>query len=88
MDEHPIFFFPYPIVLDDEKIAIFRQSGDMLSWIFNEIKRNDLLKSRYLYVVYPCSGEKIVIRCLNTNEREYLSNEELNEFVHYNISLE
>ena len=88
MDEHPIFFFPYPIVLDGEEFTILQQSGDMLSAIFSEIKGNGLLKGRYLYVVYPCYDEKIVIRCLNTNAREYLSNAELNEFVHYNISFE
>lgn len=87
-DEHPIIFIPYPVVLDGEGLGILHFCGDLLSAIFKELKKENLVKDRRLYVIYPCLGNSIVIRCLNDNQREFFSDQELRKYIAYDINLD
>ena len=90
-DENPIFFFPYPIVLDMEPIEnvfpIYQMCSDYLSYIFTALKSNDFVGNRKIYAIYPTSDSKIVLRCLNNNVREYLFYDELKDVFHYQYIL-
>ena len=49
--------------------------------------RNGVIGTRKVYVIYPSMDNKIVLRCLNTNQREYLVSKELSEVFSYSFSL-
>lgn len=89
-DENAIFLFPYPIALDmdeDRELNLLHFRGDILSSIFGELVHNGIVGTRKVYAIYPSMDNKIVLRCLNTNQREYLVSEELNEVFNYSFSL-
>lgn len=87
-DENVIFFIPYTIVLDGEGMIFTQFASDILSTIFSVLNKNPLIKNRMVYAIYPCLENKIAIRCLNTNIREYLANNELQKFIKYDISVD
>ncbi len=82
-DEHAIFFFPYPIVLDCQEFDFMHFVSDFLDAIFRELKRNDKIGSRSIYVIYPSFDKEIVLRCLNDNRREFLHYAGFDEFITY-----
>jgi hypothetical protein len=84
-DENVIFFIPYTIVLDGEGMIFTQFASDILSTIFTALNKNALIKNRMAYAIYPCLENKIAIRCLNTNIREYFGNNELQEFIKFDI---
>lgn len=89
-DENAIILFPYPITLDFEgtgELNLLHLCGDILSAIFGELVRNGVVQTRKVYVIYPSMDDKIVLRCLNNNQREYLISEELNGVFAYSFSL-
>ena len=87
-DENAIMLFPYPITLDLEGDGgLLHFCGDILSSIFGELMRNGVIGTRKVYVIYPSMDNKIVLRCLNTNQREYLVSKELSEVFSYSFSL-
>ena len=86
-DEYPIIFIPYPVVLDGEGLDILHFCGDLLSAIFTELKKKNLVKERKLYVIYPCVENALVIRCLNNSQREFFSDHELRKYIAYDVSL-
>ena len=89
-DENAIFFFPYPITFDMEgngEVNLLHYCGDILSAIFGQLKRNGIIKNRQIYTIYPSADEKIVLRCLNTNKREFLVFVALNNIFAYKFSL-
>ena len=84
-----IILFPYPIALDmegDGELNLLHYCGDIMSSIFSELKKNGIVGDHKVYVIYPAADNKIVLRCLNTNQREYLISEELNKVFAYSIS--
>ena len=85
-DEHAIFFFPYPIVFDVEGAVHLQFASDLLSAIFSELRRNGLVEERMIYVIYPSADCKVVLRCLNTRQREYLATTELDDYIVYELS--
>ena len=87
-DEDVIFFIPYPIVLDGKGFHMFPFCGDLLSAVFNELRRNEIVGDRKVYVIYPCVERAIVLRCLNTDKREYFTDHELRKYIAFDISLE
>lgn len=87
VDEDVIFFIPYPIVLDGKEFEMLHFCGDMLSAIFGELQRNGLVGDRKVYAIYPCVERAIVLRCLNTDKREYFTDHELRKYIAYDISL-
>lgn len=89
-DENAIILFPYPITLDMEgngDLNLLHFCGDILSSIFGELVRNGVVGNRKVYVIYPSMDDKIVLRCLNTNQREYLVSNELSRVFSYSVSL-
>ena len=62
-------------------------TGDILSSIFSQLVRNNIVGKRKVYVIYPSMDEKIVLRCLNTGVREHLVFDRLNEVFAYNFTL-
>lgn len=86
-DEHAVFFFPYPIVLDSKELGIMHIASDYLDAIFKELKKQNKIGSRNIYVIYPAIDGEIVLRCLNNNKREFLRFSEFDEFITYNFKL-
>lgn len=89
-DENPVILFPYPITLDmegDGGLNLLHFCSDILSAIFNELKKNGVVGNRKVFVIYPSADQKLVLRCMNTNQREYLSPEALNEVFSYSFTL-
>ena len=89
-DENAVILFPYPISLDlegDDGLNLLHFCGDILSSIFGKLKDNGVVGSRKVYVIYPSADGKMVLRCLNTNRREYLMAEDLSKVFAYSFSL-
>lgn len=92
LDEHAIFFFPYPITFDMEPIGdeapLYQMVSDILSALFRGLKRNGVVGKRKVYAIYPTMDEKIALRCMNTDLREYITFKELDEIFCYRFKLE
>ena len=90
-DENAVILFPYPITLDLEPVEgcfnILGMTGDILSSIFSQLVRNNIVGKRNVYVIYPSMDEKIVLRCLNTGIRECLVFDKLKEVFAYSFAL-
>lgn len=85
-DEDLILFLPFPVTLDYEN-GYFRQfASDILSAIFNELSRNELLFNHVIYAIYPSINGKMVIRNLNNNTREFVASPEVNKYISYDFS--
>ena len=82
-DEHAVFFFPYPIVLDCKEFEFMLFTSDFLDAIFRELMRSQKIGSRSIYVIYPALDGDIVLRCLNDNRREFLHYDGFDEFITY-----
>lgn len=85
LDEHVIFFIPYPIVLDSKEFEFIHSISDYLDAIFRELKKKNKVGSRNIYVIYPAIDGDIVLRCLNDNSREFLHFSEFDEFITYSL---
>ena len=89
-DENAIILFPYPMVLDmqsDGELNMLHFCGDMFSSIFEELRKNGIVGNRQIYTIYPSADNKMVLRCLNTNQREYIVSEEMSKVFAYSFSL-
>lgn len=89
-DENAIILFLYPITPDMEgngDLNLLHFCGDILSSIFGELVRNGVVGTRRIYVIYPSMDDKVVLRCLNTNQREYLVSKELSRVFSYSFLL-
>lgn len=89
-DENAIILFPYPITLDMEgngEVNLLHLCSDILSSIYSELVKNGVVGLRKVFVIYPSADNKIVLRCLNTNRREFLVCRELNDIFAYSFSL-
>ena len=87
--ENAIFFFPYPITLDMDpydSFSMLQFCSDILDSVFRELKKNGLVGNRKVYAIYPSLDEKMVLRCLNDNKREYLSSIEAEKYFKYSFS--
>lgn len=84
-DEHVIFFFPYPVVLDSKEFEFMHFVSDFLDAIYRELKKNNLIGCRNIYVIYPAVDGNIVLRCLNNNEREFLHYCGFDEYITYSL---
>ena len=87
IDENYIFFSPFSLGSDpgpDSLVSPF--CGDILSIIFKELRKNNCIKGRKIYVIYPSLlGDLIVLRCLNSDEKEYVSAECLNRYIKQDV---
>ena len=90
-DENAIILFPCPITLDIEPVKgclnLLGMTSDILSSIFSQLVRNNVVGKRNIYAIYPSMDEKIVLRCLNTDQREYLAFDRLKEIFAYSFVL-
>ena len=90
-DENAIILFPCPITLDIEPVEgclnLLGMTSDILSSIFSQLVRNNVVGKRNVYAIYPSMDEKIVLRCLNTCSREYLVFDRLKEIFAYSFVL-
>ena len=87
--ENAIFFFPYPITLDMDpydSFSMLQFCSDILDSVFRELKKNGLVGNRKVYAIYPSLDEKMVLRCLNDNKREYLSSIDAEKYFKYSFS--
>lgn len=88
-NENAIFFFPYPITLDMDpydNFSMLQFCSDILDSVFGEFKRNGLVGGdRKVYAIYPSIDEKMVLRCLNDNKREYLSCADTEKYFKYSF---
>ena len=82
-DEHAIFFFPYPIVLDSKEFEMLHFVSDFLDAIFRELRKNKKVGERNIYVIYPSLDGDIVLRCLNDNRREFIQYDKFDEYIVY-----
>lgn len=85
-DENVVFFFPYPITHDGEKMIFTQFASDILSAIFDELQRNGKVGDRTIYVIYPSMDRKMVLRCLNNNVREFVESPEISQHISYEFS--
>lgn len=90
-DENAIILFPCPITLDIEPVEgclnLLGMASDILSSIFSQLVRNNVVGKRNVYAIYPSMDEKIVLRCLNTDTREYFVFDRLKEIFAYSFAL-
>ena len=83
-DENVIFFIPYPIVIDFEGFPLVGVC-DLLKKIYSELVANTDIYGKHLYAIYISFDRKMVLRNLETDEREYLQFPEIQHYVDYNI---
>ncbi len=83
-DENVIFFIPYPIVLDFEGFPLIGIQ-DLLKKIYREMATNIDLSQKHLYAIYISFDKKMVLRDLETDEREYLDFPDMQHYVNYDI---
>lgn len=86
-DEHAIVFIPYPLTNDHANMIYGQFMGDILSATFSKLNENGVIAGRKVYAIYPCSDQSIAIRCLNTGVREYFCNDELREYIEFDIQI-
>lgn len=82
-NENIIFLFPYPIVYEQEPFIFGQFASDILSAIFKELKENNIVRERKIYAIYPAMTENVVVRSLNTGIREFITNNELKNYIDY-----
>ena len=85
-DENAVILFPYPITCDmegDGGVNMLHFCGDILSAIFLELVKNGIIGTRKIYVIYPSLDSKMVVRCLNNNQREYICSPAMVRFFSY-----
>lgn len=87
-NENAIFFFPYPITLDmdpKDSFSMLQFCSDILDSVFRELKKNGWVGKRQVYAIYPSIDEKMVLRWLNNNKREYISCAEIEKYFKYSF---
>ena len=83
-DENVIFFIPFPIVFDFEGFPLIGAS-DLLKKIYSELSANNDISGKRVYAIYTSFDHKMVLRDLETDEREYIQIHEMQQYVDYNI---
>lgn len=84
IDENIILFIPYPIVMDFEGFPLIGVQ-DILKKIYRELSTVNDLTKRDIFAIYVSFDNKVVLRNLKTDSREYLPCPELNKYVNYTI---
>ena len=83
-DENMILLFLYPVTLDLEG-SIVTFFGDVLSTIYHDFNKKGMILNRKIYVIYPTIDNKMVVRLLNSNQREYFIDNNFSEFLKYEL---
>ena len=88
-DENLILFFPFPIIDCDAPGSIYLQfASNILTVVYDALEKNELVKNRKIFAIYPCMYSHLAIRCLNKRACEYVSDGPLKKYIDYSISLE
>ena len=69
-----------------DSFSMLQFCSDVLDSVFRELKKNGLVGNRKVYAIYPSIDEKMVLRCLNDNKREYLSSIETEKYFKYSFA--
>ena len=85
-DENIIFFILFSIIKESSTTIFSQFACDILSSIYDKIESEKILFGRKLYVLYFGMDNEIVIRCLNSNIREYFSASIFNEIISFQIN--
>lgn len=86
IDEHIVFFLPYPISLSVEDSIFLQFAGDYLKAIYTSLRNNINLYTRKIYVIYPSSKKnQFALRDLSSFRTEYIMCEELEQYFSYEI---
>lgn len=83
-DENMILLFLYPVTLDLEG-SIVTFFGAVLSTIYHDFNKKGMILNRKIYVIYPTIDNKMVVRLLNSNQREYFIDNNFSEFLKYEL---
>lgn len=83
-DENVILFIPYPIVPDAEDFPL-KGTKDFLTYIYKVLLTNKVAGKRKIYFIYLGGDRKVVLRNMQTDDREYLSCSQLEKFLKYEI---
>ena len=86
-DENLILFFPFPIVTDVPDSVFLQFASNILTFVFDALKKNGLVGKRKIYAIYPCMFNHLTIRFLNKRTCEFVSDEILKNYIDYNISI-
>lgn len=84
-DENIIFFVPYPIVFDFQSFPLIG-ANDVLKAVYTELTANCPCDNNGVYAIYIAFDNKVVLRNMRTDCREYLCCPELERYAHYDIS--
>lgn len=84
-DENLIFLFPYPIISDYGSDSMMQFVGNILTYIFETLRKDNDLKTRKIFVIYPCYSGEVGIICSSTDYPEYLVDNYLEPYFHYTV---
>ena len=59
--------------------------GDVLTTIYHDFNKKGMILNRKIYVIYPTINNKMVVRLLNSNQREYFIDNNFSEFLKYEL---
>ena len=86
VDEHIIFFLPYPISLSVSDSIFLQFCTDYLKAIYNRLADDICLNGRKIFVIYPASEKnQFVLRDLSTYHIEFVFSGELEKYFSFEV---
>jgi len=86
LDEHIIFFLPYPISLSISGSIFLQFCTDYLKAIYNRLTDDICLNGRKIFVIYPASEKnKFTLRDLSTYYTEFIICGELEKYFSFEV---
>lgn len=86
VDEHIIFFLPYPISLSISGSIFLQFCTDYLKAIYNRLTDDICLNGRKIFVIYPASEKnQFALRDLSTYHTEFIICNELEKYFSFEV---
>lgn len=86
VDEHIIFFLPYPISFSINGSVFLQSCTDYLKAIYNRLTDDICLNGRKIFVIYPASEKnQFALRDLSTHNIEFIICEELEKYFSFEL---
>ncbi|WP_420018717.1 hypothetical protein [Vagococcus fluvialis] len=86
VDEHIIFFLPYPIAFSINGNGFSQSCTDYLKAIYNRLTDDICLKDRRIFVIYPASEKnEFVLRDLSADNIEFIFCQELEKYFSFEL---